>query len=96
MQDELRYEPDFRHGETIIVRVHASVQGLATYYVNSGVLHHVDDFHKFVLGFNKINSNCDFVDFVEAGNAKDGADEKVKGKFASLLSLSLLSVVLSH
>lgn len=58
------------------VRVYANVSGLSQTYVRLGIIPNVSVFHDFVRGFNNGHSMCDYVD---AGNGKECADEKIKG-----------------
>lgn len=77
VMDTLRYEADFRHGDPIVVRLYANIKNLSNTYVKYDLLEHRDQFADFVVGFNKIHPD---VDFIDAGNAKGGADRKVLGK----------------
>lgn len=63
------------HG-SIFIRVYANIQGLAKTYYEAGILSGPATFLEFVRGFNMANNQCDFVD---AGNGKECADEKIKG-----------------
>lgn len=74
---------DFQYDEKIVVKVYASVKGMAKTYVDHGIIEQADDFAEFVTGFNKINPLCDYID---AGNAKGGADEKIKGMASTHLT----------
>jgi hypothetical protein len=64
----------------VIIRVYANLQGLAQSYQNSGLLSNGQTLEEFVRGFNMGDPLCDYVD---AGNGKECADEKVKGKFSN-------------
>lgn len=75
--DELRYEPDFKHDERILIRVYANLRGLGKAYVDHNILSSTDIFSNFVLGFNKAHPLCDFID---AGNHKEAADNKLRGR----------------
>ncbi|KAF4441584.1 hypothetical protein F53441_11988 [Fusarium austroafricanum] len=66
----------------IIVRVYANLKGLAQAYQSSGVLSSGAILEDFVRGFNMGDPLCDFVD---AGNGKECADEKVKAMFRHYL-----------
>lgn len=70
-------DTDLPHHMKVVVRVYANLRGLAKAYVDTGVLGDRDDLEQFVRGFNMGDQLCDFVD---AGNGKECADEKVKGK----------------
>ncbi|KAL8393864.1 hypothetical protein RB599_006082 [Gaeumannomyces hyphopodioides] len=65
----------------VVVRVYANLKGLAKIYNDTGIIPpgspptSVDE---FVRGFNMLDPLCDFVD---AGNGKECADEKVKTVF---------------
>lgn len=63
----------------IIIRVYANLQGLSQSYQNSDLLSNGQTLEEFVRGFNMGDPLCDYVD---AGNGKECADEKVKGKFS--------------
>lgn len=80
--DYLRHEEDFAHDTKIVVRVYANFLGLSRTYVNKGILQRETTFADFVLGFNKSNPLCDFVD---AGNHKEAADSKLKGLQAATI-----------
>lgn len=73
----LRYDKDFKHDNKIVIRVYANLRGLSKAYVDNGILPNTDFFAQFVVGFNKAHPLCDFVD---AGNHKEAADTKLKGK----------------
>jgi hypothetical protein len=60
----------------VVVRVYANVRGLAKTYRDNGILPDLR-FDDFVRGFNMGDVMCDYVD---AGNGKECADEKVKGR----------------
>ncbi|TQN71845.1 hypothetical protein CSHISOI_03716 [Colletotrichum shisoi] len=64
------------HHLRVVARVFANLEGLAMTYTEMGVIHDPDVFYEFVRGFNMTNAMCDFVD---AGNGKECADEKLKG-----------------
>jgi hypothetical protein len=64
----------------VIIRVYANLQGLAQSYQNSGLLSNGQTLEEFVRGFNMGDPLCDYVD---AGNGKECADEKVKGEFSN-------------
>jgi hypothetical protein len=64
------------HPLQLVVRVYANVRGLASAYVKAGILSDPTTLDDFIRGFNMNNAFCDFVD---AGNGKECADEKVKG-----------------
>lgn len=69
-------DPNLPHHLKVVVRVYANLRGLAKAYVDTEVLKDRDDLDQFVRGFNMGDQLCDFVD---AGNGKECADEKVKG-----------------
>lgn len=70
-------QKNFRYDERIVVKVYANLRGLGHTYVNQGILGRLEDLADFVTGFNKVNEGTDFID---AGNAKEGADRKLRGK----------------
>ncbi|KAF4125928.1 CCCH zinc finger DNA binding protein [Geosmithia morbida] len=59
-------------------RVYANISGLAETYVKLGILSNAKAFSDFVRGFNMGHNMCDYID---AGNGKECADEKVKANF---------------
>ena len=61
----------------LMVRIYASVNGLAKVYRATGTIDQTSDFELFVRGFNKAYPLFDFVD---AGDGKECADEKVRRK----------------
>ena len=88
MLDEYKYEPDFDRREAILIKIYANINGLTKTYDEQGIAS-VDDVAEFLTGFNKVFPLCEFID---AGNAKDGADRKIQGKSpVPLLSLLLSS-----
>ncbi|WQF80702.1 hypothetical protein CDEST_05716 [Colletotrichum destructivum] len=66
------------HHLRVVVRVFANLKGLAMTYTEMGTIHNPDVLYEFVRGFNMTNAMCDFVD---AGNGKECADEKLKANF---------------
>lgn len=62
---------------TIVVRAYANVEGLAQSLVTKGKLRSTAEFRLFVKEFNNRHSLCDFVD---VGQGKELADNKVKGE----------------
>ncbi len=67
--------PATSHHLKVIIRVYANVKGLAKTYREMEVLSEAT-FDEFIRGFNMGDVMCDYVD---AGNGKECADEKVKG-----------------
>lgn len=65
------------HHMQVKVRVYANVKGLAKTYKEMDVLPQSTFFDEFIRGFNMGNAMCDYVD---AGDGKECADEKVKGR----------------
>lgn len=61
----------------IVVRIYANIEGLNKTYRDTKILSSPSQFDMFVRGFNKSHPLCDFVD---AGNDKEAADSKIKGK----------------
>ncbi|EEU33462.1 uncharacterized protein NECHADRAFT_89465 [Fusarium vanettenii 77-13-4] len=62
----------------VIVRVYANLKGLAKTYKDHDILSDLATLFEFVRGFNMGDDLCDFVD---AGNGKECADEKIKATF---------------
>ncbi|KAI8307608.1 hypothetical protein K4K61_003452 [Colletotrichum sp. SAR11_59] len=71
-------DPDMPHHSQVMIRVYANLKGLAKVYHDTQILKNVEILNDFVRGFNRGSSLCDFVD---AGNGKECADEKVKENF---------------
>ncbi|KAJ9606162.1 hypothetical protein H2200_009123 [Cladophialophora chaetospira] len=71
----LRNDPHFKHDHKIIIRIYANLRGLTRTYIEKGILPNTTLFTEFVLGFNKAHPLCDFID---AGNHKEAADQKLK------------------
>ncbi|KAF5676123.1 CCCH zinc finger DNA binding protein [Fusarium heterosporum] len=67
----------------VIVRAYANLKDLSMTYQSSGVLASSDTMEQFVRGFNMGDPLCDYVD---AGNGKECADEKVKALFRHYLN----------
>lgn len=59
------------------VRVYANVKGLARTYKEMEIIPQLTLFDEFIRGFNMGNVMCDYVD---AGDGKECADEKVKSR----------------
>ncbi|KAJ0166651.1 hypothetical protein CTA2_6440 [Colletotrichum tanaceti] len=66
------------HHLRVVVRVFANLKGLAATYAETGTIRDPGVFCEFVRGFNMTSAMCDFVD---AGNGKECADEKLKANF---------------
>lgn len=64
--------PDFNYDHKIVIKVYANMRGLSKLYTQYGL-----DVSEFILGFNKSNPLCDFID---AGNHKESADKKIQGQ----------------
>ncbi|CAM1504877.1 Fc.00g024680.m01.CDS01 [Cosmosporella sp. VM-42] len=62
----------------VVARVYANLKGLSMAYKDYDVLYDPATLFEFVRGFNMGNDLCDFVD---AGNGKECADEKIKAAF---------------
>lgn len=76
MQEELKSSvPTAAHHLQVIIRVYANLKGLANTYKEMEVLPE-GALDQFVRGFNMADAMCDYID---AGNGKECADEKVKG-----------------
>lgn len=67
--------PDISHHLDVIIRVYANIEGLSMIYRESNIAPESTTIN-FIRGFNMGHALCDFVD---AGNGKECADEKVKG-----------------
>ncbi|KAJ0370075.1 hypothetical protein COL26b_010178 [Colletotrichum chrysophilum] len=70
-------DPDMPHHSQVMIRVYANLKGLAKVYHDTQILKNVETLNDFVRGFNRGSYLCDFVD---AGNGKECADEKVKAR----------------
>ncbi|KAF2262215.1 hypothetical protein CC78DRAFT_323231 [Lojkania enalia] len=70
--------PEVPVSAKIVIRVYANLKGLAKVYRDAQVLSSAVDFGSFVNGFNKENAICDFIN---AGDGKECADEKIKANF---------------
>ncbi|KZL77892.1 CCCH zinc finger DNA binding protein, partial [Colletotrichum tofieldiae] len=66
------------HHLKTVVRVFANLKGLAKTYTEIGTIPDPSILYEFARGFNMAHAMCDFVD---AGNGKECADEKMKGNF---------------
>ncbi|KAL0944826.1 CCCH zinc finger DNA binding protein [Colletotrichum truncatum] len=62
----------------IVIRVYANLKGLGKTYQDIGILENCGVLEEFVRGFNMGAPLCDYID---AGNGKECADEKVKENF---------------
>jgi hypothetical protein len=82
--DYLRYDPDFKHDQKIVIQVYANLRGLSKTYSDKGILPNTAAFAEFVLGFNKAHPLCVFID---AGNHKEAADTKLKGASSTNVSV---------
>ncbi|KAG4276048.1 hypothetical protein FPRO04_14292 [Fusarium proliferatum] len=79
VEGELKsFDPSMPHHLQVIVRVYANLKGLAKTYKDTSILPAPDSLEAFVSGFNMGDTLCDYVD---AGNGKECADEKVKASF---------------
>ena len=66
-----------QHDPQIIIRIYANIEGLSKTYRDAKLLSNTSQLDLFIRGFNKSHPLCDFVD---AGNDKEAADSKIKGK----------------
>jgi len=73
-------ELDLPNNIKIKVRIYANMKGLASTYYHSKILDNIADLDAFVRGFNIGHPMSDFVD---AGDGKECADSKLKGKLTS-------------
>jgi hypothetical protein len=73
-------ELDLPNNIQIRVRIYANMKGLASTYYHSKILDSTADLDAFVRGFNMGHPMGDFVD---AGDGKECADSKLKGKLTS-------------
>ncbi|KAK1969301.1 hypothetical protein LY78DRAFT_690661 [Colletotrichum sublineola] len=71
-------DPSLPYHLQFVVRVFANMKGLAKTYTELGTISDPSVLYEFVRGFNMTNATCEFVD---AGNGKECADEKMKGNF---------------
>ncbi|KAF4994272.1 hypothetical protein FGRMN_5910 [Fusarium graminum] len=62
----------------VVVRIYANLKNLSKVYQSSGILANSEKMGEFIRGFNMGDPLCDYVD---AGNGKECADEKVKASF---------------
>jgi hypothetical protein len=69
--------PDRDPNTKVIVRVYANLKGLIRPYLDNDIIADPVILEAFVRGFNMYDPLFDFVD---AGNGKECADEKLKGK----------------
>ncbi|KAK2001958.1 hypothetical protein LX36DRAFT_600508, partial [Colletotrichum falcatum] len=69
-------DPSLPHHLQLVVRVFANMKGLAKTYTELGTIPDPGVLYEFARGFNMTNAACEFVD---AGNGKECADEKMKG-----------------
>jgi hypothetical protein len=67
----------------IVIRIYANVEGLSKAYRDAKILAGSSQLDFFLRGFNRSHPLCDFVD---AGNDKEAADGKIKGKRKLLLA----------
>jgi len=74
--------PDISHHMDVIIRVFANIEGLSMIYRESKIAPESTTID-FIRGFNMGHALCDFVD---AGNGKECADEKVKAVFKTHLA----------
>lgn len=72
------------HGFDVLVRVYANSSGLSRTYAGNRILKTAAQFELFVRGFNSSHALCDFVD---SGEGKECADEKLRGKVTSLSAM---------
>lgn len=73
----LSWDPDLPPHTEIVCRIYASFSGMGRTYKDAEVISDVAAFYDFVRGFNKADPTFDYVD---AGNGKECADMKIKGK----------------
>lgn len=77
VEEELKLSvPDTAHYLQVSVWVYANVKGLAWAYKEENILPVSHCLDEFIRGFNMGDVMCNYVD---AGNGKECADEKVKG-----------------
>jgi hypothetical protein len=69
--------PEVPANAKVTVRVYANLGGLGRAYCDAKVIGHPAELGIFVNGFNKEDALCDLVN---AGDGKECADEKLKGK----------------
>lgn len=72
----------------VVIRVYSKMQYLTKTYHAAGILQDESTLQTFVQGFNRVDALCEYID---AGNDKEGADNKVQSK--SMRRLKLASLV---
>jgi hypothetical protein len=73
----LKDKPYFQHDYNILVRVYANLHGLSKTYTEARIVPNSKVLLDFVQTFNKSH---DLVEIVDAGNDKEAADSKIKGR----------------
>ena len=69
--------PELRSDLKVVVHVYANLKGLGRTYSDAGLIQHPAEIMEFVRGFNMAHALDDFID---AGDGKECADEKVRGR----------------
>ena len=77
--DYLKSKPYFKHDHTIAAKIYLKLSGLSKTYVDAKTISSVDTFLRFVQGFNNTFPTMSVID---AGNGKEGADMKIRGRFS--------------
>lgn len=83
----LQHDQNIPAGTKTVIRVFANIAGLGKAYCEHGILPNPHDINPFVRGFNKYTPLCDYVD---AGDDKEAADNKIKGKLLTLKCVAML------
>lgn len=78
--DYLKDKPYFQHDFKIVIKIFVNLQGLFRPYGENKIIPGPPTLYQFVQGFNK---TYELVEIVDAGNLKEAADSKVKGRLAS-------------
>ena len=88
----LRNKPYFQLDFKVVIKIFVNLQGLVRTYVDTKLVANQGTVLSFVQGFNKTHEMAEIVD---AGNLKEAADTKVKGKSATLTLLLICLAFMS-
>lgn len=75
--DYLKSKQFFKHDHKIVTRIYLNLAGLSKTYNDTKTVSGSISFLQFVQGFNKTHS---LMEIIDAGNGKEAADNKIKGK----------------
>ena len=67
---------DLPHDSEVVIRVYCRARGLNRHYISLQILGKGQSLEPFIHGFNKAHPLCDFVD---VGDGKELADNKIRG-----------------